>query len=60
MVTAEQIWESAESVAYHAPRNQLLARLGDWGMVAPANAEGEPDFARAQVSHLSTWAVPDF
>ena len=60
MVTAQEIWGNAESVAYHGPRNELLARLGEWGMVAPRGEDGEPDFDQAQVSHLSTWAVPDF
>ena len=60
MFTAQEIWDSAESVAYHGSRNELLARLGEWGMVAPRNESGEPDFDQAKVSHLSTWAVPDF
>ncbi len=60
MFTAQDIWDSAEAVAYHGPKNELLARLGEWGMVAQMGENGEPDFGQAQVSHLSTWAVPDF
>ena len=60
MFTVQEIWLHAESVAYHGPRNELLARLGEWGMVAPRNEDGEPDFSQAQVSHLSSWSKPDF
>ena len=60
MFTAQEIWDGAESVAYNGHSNELLARLGNWGMVAPRGENGEPDFSQAEVSHLSTWAVPDF
>ena len=60
MLTAQEIWNAAESSAYHGPRNELLARLGEWGMVAPRKENGEPDFDQAEVSHLSTWSKPDF
>ena len=60
MLTAQEIWDNAEAVTYHGPHDELLARLGEWGVVIPHDEHGKPDFDRAQVSHLSTWAVPDF
>lgn len=57
--TAQEIWENTDSSAFNWHTNEYLARSGEWGLVAP-ELDGEPDWTKAGVSHLCTWANPQF
>ena len=57
---AQDIFDNADSCAFNHHTREYMARKGDKGAVIPEGADGEPDFNKAVVTPLSTWASQDW
>ena len=59
-VNAEAIYKNADSTAFNHHTREFFARKGDKGAVIPEGKDGEPDFSRAVVTPLASWASQDW